>query len=85
MDSFLRKCTWEGAQDRYRPITEKVRAQIEKELNLIVKLELSGYFLIVWDLIRFCQQNGVLVQGRGSAANSAVCYSLGITAVDPIG
>ena len=59
--------------------------QLEKELALIEKLKLAGYFLIVWDLICFCEQNGILVQGRGSAANSAVCYSLGITAIDPIG
>jgi error-prone DNA polymerase len=85
MDSFLRKRTWDGASCRYQPITEQVRSQLEKELVLIEKLKLSGYFLIVWDLIRFCQRNGILVQGRGSAANSAVCYSLGITAVDPIG
>ena len=62
-----------------------MKAQLEKELALIEKLKLAGYFLIVWDLIRFCHRNGILVQGRGSAANSAVCYSLGITAVDPIG
>jgi error-prone DNA polymerase len=85
MDSFLRKRAWEGARCRYRPVTERVREQLEKELALITKLKLAGYFLIVWDLIRFCQQSGILVQGRGSAANSAVCYSLGITAVDPIG
>ena len=58
--------------------------QIERELALIEKLKLAGYFLIVWDLIRFCREQNILVQGRGSAANSAVCYSLGITAVDPI-
>src|SRR5579864_5936212 len=85
MDSFLRKRAWEGARCRYRPVTERVHEQLEKELSLIEKLKLSGYFLIVWELIRFCQQNGILVQGRGSAANSAVCYSLGITAIDPIG
>jgi error-prone DNA polymerase len=85
MDSFLRKRTWEGARCRHQPVTERVREQLEKELALIEKLGLAGYFLIVWDLIRFCQQDGILVQGRGSAANSAVCYSLGITAVDPIG
>ena len=62
----------------------RARRQIEKELALIEKLKLAGYFLIVWDLIRFCRQQNILVQGRGSAANSAVCYSLGITAVDPI-
>jgi error-prone DNA polymerase len=85
IDSFLRKRTWEGAGLRYRSITNRVREQLEKELALIEKLKLGGYFLIVWDLIRFCQRSGILVQGRGSAANSAVCYSLGITAVDPIG
>jgi error-prone DNA polymerase len=84
-DSFLHKRTWEGARLRYEPVTKRVREQLEKELALIAKLHLAGYFLIVWDLIRFCHRNGILVQGRGSAANSAVCYSLGITAVDPIG
>jgi error-prone DNA polymerase len=85
MDSFLKKRTWEGARCRYRPVSERVRAQLGKELALIEKLKLAGYFLIVWDLIWFCERNGILVQGRGSAANSAVCYSLGITAIDPIG
>ena len=85
MDSFLYKRTWEGARCRYRPVSARVRAQLEKELALIQKLKLAGYFLIVWDLVCFCEQNGILVQGRGSAANSAVCYSLGITAIDPVG
>lgn len=85
MDSYLYARTWEGARNRYHPITEKVRTQLERELKLIEKLGLAGYFLIVWDVVRYCNQNGILVQGRGSAANSAVCYSLGITAVDPIG
>ncbi len=85
MDSFLHKRTWEGARCRYRPVSARVRTQLEKELALIEKLKLSGYFLIVWDLVCFCERNGILVQGRGSAANSAVCYSLGITAIDPIG
>src|SRR5207247_8694719 len=58
--------------------------QIERELRLIEKLGLEGYFLIVWDIIQFCRKNNILVQGRGSAANSAVCYALGITAVDPV-
>ena len=62
----------------------RARSQIERELALIEKLKLAGYFLIVWDLVRFCREQNILVQGRGSAANSAVCYSLGITAVDPI-
>src|ERR671938_1483738 len=51
---------------------------------MIDKLDLAGYFLIVWDIVRFCLKNNILVQGRGSAANSAVCYALGITAVDPV-
>jgi error-prone DNA polymerase len=85
MDSFLYARSWEGARNRYQPVTDRVRQQLERELKLIEKLGLAGYFLIVWDIIRFCGQNGILVQGRGSAANSAVCYSLGITAVDPIG
>ena len=84
MDSFLRKRTDEGARRQYRPYSERARLQIERELVLIEKLELAGYFLIVWDIVEFCRARGILVQGRGSAANSAVCYSLGITAVDPI-
>lgn len=84
MASFLRKRAMEGARERYRPFDERVRRQMERELALIEKLDLAGYFLIVWDLVRFCRENGILVQGRGSAANSAVCYALGITAVDPI-
>src|SRR5947207_6271466 len=69
---------------RFRPMTARAQAQIEKELNMIQKLELAGYFLIVWDIVRFCNREKILVQGRGSAANSAVCYALGITAVDPV-
>jgi error-prone DNA polymerase len=84
MHSFLRQRTDEGARGRYRPYHERARGQIERELALIEKLKLSGYFLIVWDIVQFCRRNDILVQGRGSAANSAVCYSLGITAVDPI-
>jgi error-prone DNA polymerase len=82
--SFLRHITEVGARDRYRPLGEKARAQIARELALIEKLDLAGYFLIVWDIVNYCRQHNILVQGRGSAANSAVCYSLGITAVDPI-
>jgi error-prone DNA polymerase len=87
--SFLRQRTEEGARRRYTgrngaPAYEKAQVQIERELALIEKLKLEGYFLIVWDIIQFCRRNNILVQGRGSAANSAVCYSLGITAVDPI-
>jgi error-prone DNA polymerase len=82
--SFLRKIVEVGAQDRYRPYHDRARLQIARELELIEKLHLAGYFLIVWDIVNFCRQHDVLVQGRGSAANSAVCYSLGITAVDPV-
>ncbi len=83
--SFLRQLTEQGARWRYQPYHEKAQRQIERELAMIEKLKLPGYFLIVWDLIDFCRREKILVQGRGSAANSAVCYSLGITAVDPVG
>lgn len=87
--SFLRRITMVGARDRYHPLDEafggRAKAQIQRELDLIDRLNLAGYFLIVWDIVNFCRQQGILVQGRGSAANSAVCYSLGITAVDPVG
>ena len=85
MASLLWKLTDEGARRRYIPYHDRARQQIEKELALINKLQLGGYFLIVWDIVRFCRERGILCQGRGSAANSAVCYSLGITAVDPVG
>ena len=82
--SFLRQIAEVGARERYRPYHDRARAQIARELDLIEKLNLAGYFLIVWDIVNFCRQHDILVQGRGSAANSAVCYSLGITAVDPV-
>jgi len=82
--SFLRKIADIGARERFRPYHERARAQIARELDLIEKLDLAGYFLIVWDIVNYCRQHDILVQGRGSAANSAVCYSLGITAVDPV-
>src|ERR1017187_1728288 len=85
MASFLRKRADEGARRRYHPYHDKARQQIERELALIEKLALAGYFLIVWDIVNFCRDHGILAQGRGSAANSAVCYALGITAVDPVG
>jgi error-prone DNA polymerase len=90
MDSFLRKRAEEGFQNRYgvkqdEELFARAQKQVQKELALIEKLHLAGYFLIVWDIIRFCREQKILVQGRGSAANSAVCYSLGITAVDPVG
>jgi error-prone DNA polymerase len=84
MDSLLRKLTEKGAIDRYGSITIKIRSKLDRELDLIEKLKLAGYFLVVWELSEFCRENNILSQGRGSAANSVVCYSLGITAVDPI-
>jgi error-prone DNA polymerase len=88
IDSFLYQRAWEGFHTRYghaKPELQlRARAQIEKELKLIEKLKLAGYFLIVWDIIRFCVKENILIQGRGSAANSAVCYALGITAVDAV-
>ena len=82
--SHLRELTWQGARERFRPLTARAGAQLEKELALIGKLDLAGYFLIVWDIVRFCKEQRILAQGRGSAANSAVCYALSITAVDPV-
>lgn len=89
MDSFLAKRVDEGVRKRYgasekKEFFDQARKQVKHELDLIAKLGFAGYFLIVWDIIRYCQKNGIYVQGRGSAANSAVCYALEITAVDPI-
>ena len=84
MDSFLRTIVWFGAQQRYAAVSAKVKRQLEEELALIIKLGFPGYFLIVWDIINFCREHNIMVQGRGSAANSAVCYCLGITPVDPV-
>jgi error-prone DNA polymerase len=90
MDSFLAKRVDEGVRIRYAPrdkrsLLDKVHLQVKRELALIAKLGFAGYFLIVWDIVRYCQHNGILVQGRGSAANSVVCYALQITAIDPVG
>jgi error-prone DNA polymerase len=85
MDSFLREQSFAGARRRYDgQVPEKVRSQLQKELALIQKLKVSGYFLIVWDMVEFCRQQNIMAQGRGSAANSTVCFCLGITAVDPL-
>ncbi len=84
MDSFLRKRSEEGAIRRYGKITAEAREKLDKELNLIKKLKLAGYFLLVWDISEYAKKSRILSQGRGSAANSVVCYALGITAVDPI-
>jgi error-prone DNA polymerase len=90
MDSFLRKRVIEGVARRYGPknnrdLLERSKKQVEHELALIAKLGFAGYFLIVWDIVQYCKHNDILIQGRGSAANSAVCYVLEITAVDPVG
>jgi error-prone DNA polymerase len=90
MDSFLRKRVAEGVRRRYGPkndqaLLERAKKQVEHELTLIARLGFAGYFLIVWDIVQYCKRNGILIQGRGSAANSAVCYALEITAIDPVG
>ena len=90
MDTFLYKRLLEGIENRYGPkrnpdLLAKARKQAEHEFALIKKLGFEGYFLIVWDIVRFCNSNGIMIQGRGSAANSVVCYALGITAIDPVG
>ncbi len=84
---LLRHLAEEGRRARYGDgeLAERARRQIARELELIGRLDLPGYFLIVWDIVQFCRAQGILVQGRGSAANSAVCYALGITAVDAVG
>ncbi len=83
--SWLLRLTFEGAHLRYPSgIPETVRTQIQKELSIIEDLDYCGYFLTMWEIVQFCHRQGILCQGRGSAANSAVCYCLGITAVDPV-
>ena len=82
--SWLRQKTWEGARGRFQPLTARAQDQLKRELDLIAKLDLAGYFLVVHDIVEFCRRENILVQGRGSAANSAVCYALSITAVDPV-
>src|SRR5579871_4078166 len=90
MDSFLAKRVAEGVAKRYGPkrdagLLERAKKQVQHELQLIAKLGFAGYFLIVWDIVEYCKKYGILIQGRGSAANSAVCYALEITAIDPVG
>ncbi len=82
--SWLRERTWAGARRRYGTLRAQVRMQLEHELAIIGKLNLAGYFLVLDSIMGYCRTHGILAQGRGSAANSAVCYSLGVTAVDPI-
>ncbi len=83
--TLLRRFTYAGAARRYPDLGPRVRQQLEHELAMIQRLGFPGYFLIVHDLVEFARGRGILCQGRGSAANSAVCYALGITAVDPVG
>ena len=81
---WLRQLAFKGAQWRYgEQIPQEVTEQLEKELEIIEGLDYPGYFLTMWEIVEFCRANGILCQGRGSAANSAVCYCLGVTAVDP--
>jgi len=83
---FLRGLVEQGSRERYgNSPGEAERRQLEHELRVIRRLDLADYFLVMWDIVRFARREGILVQGRGSAANSAVCYCLGITAVDPVG
>ena len=83
---WLRELTLCGARERFGGddgVPPAIREQIDRELALIDELDYGGYFLTMWEIVRFCRQEGILCQGRGSAANSVVCYCLGITAVDP--
>src|SRR5574337_66677 len=81
----LRQLTFEGARHRYGgKVPSDVVRQLETELHLIDALDYPGYFLTMWEIVEFCRQRAILCQGRGSAANSAVCYCLGITAIDPV-
>lgn len=84
--SYLRELALRGARERYGPREHAARAyaQIDHELAVIEEQGYPGYFLIVWDIVRYCREAGILCQGRGSAANSAVCYALGITSVDAV-
>ncbi|MHC4840659.1 MAG: error-prone DNA polymerase, partial [Planctomycetota bacterium] len=84
MQKYLEQETWAGARNRYENgVPEKVEAQLRTELNLIEDLGYAAYFLTVYDIVRFAQGKGILCQGRGSAANSSVCFCLGVTSVDP--
>jgi error-prone DNA polymerase len=81
---FLKRLTWEGAKQRYpQGVPEKIIELLRHEISLIEDLKYEAYFLTVWDLVRFARGRGILCQGRGSAANSVVCYCLGVTSVDP--
>jgi error-prone DNA polymerase len=84
MDAYLREQTFARAHEKFGALPDALRRQLDRELELIARLKFSGYFLIVWDICAWARQQHIIVQGRGSAANSAVCYVLGITAVNPL-
>jgi error-prone DNA polymerase len=83
-DSFLRHCVEEGARERWGVLSDSQRRQLDHELGVIGRLGFAGFFLVMWDVVHQARGLGILCQGRGSAANSAVAYCLGITAVDPV-
>src|SRR5690606_30842202 len=83
-DSFLKELAYAGARERWGEGNETQAAQLEHELGVIRRLGFAGFILVMWDAVRFARERGILCQGRGSAANSAVAYVLGITAVDPV-
>ncbi len=81
---FLKRLAWSGAKQRYpEGVPEKIIAMLRYELKIIEDLRYEPYFLTVWDLVRFARSKNILCQGRGSAANSAVCFCIGVTSVDP--
>jgi error-prone DNA polymerase len=87
--SYLKELTWQGAHKRYGPrdtdeLSKKAYDRIEHELRVIEELKFPGYFLVVWEIVKFARDQGILCQGRGSAASSAVCYALEITSIDPV-
>lgn len=83
--NWLRELTFAGARERYRgTVPTDVRRQIERELEIIYRLDYGGYFLTMYEIVQYCREHDILCQGRGSAANSAVCFCLGITAIDPV-
>src|SRR5439155_5763487 len=85
LDAYLRELVARGAEERYGRVTPEVQQRIESELDVITRMGFSGYFLIVWDLIRFAREHGIRVgPGRGSAAGSVVSYCLRITDLDPL-
>jgi error-prone DNA polymerase len=85
LERWVRHLAFEGAKERYDgTVPEKIREQLEKELDVIISLKYTGYFLTMREIVRYCREHGILCQGRGSAANSALCYCLGVTAIDPL-